>query len=64
MSKEQWQVVSDVRGFLADKGSKRTREHAFTKKVVHWSYCAQCGLVQLRNDVSRKAAKAKCVTYE
>lgn len=59
-----WKQVSDVRAFLADKGTKRVREHAFTKKVCHWSCCGQCGLLLLKNDATRKAVKAKCVTYE
>lgn len=59
-----WETVSDVAGFLSQRGTKRTRIHAFKGKVCHWSYCVQCGLVMLRNDVSRKAVKAPCVTYE
>lgn len=60
-----WRQVNDVRAFLTEKGSKRVREHDFNKRrVAHWPYCAQCGLVMLKNDVSRRAANAKCVTYE
>lgn len=65
MSKGQnWEPVTDVAAFLSQKGTKRMRVHAFNKKCCHWSYCGQCGLVLLRNDVSRRAAKAPCVTYE
>ena len=59
-----WQPVNNIKEFLEWKGTKRSRDHAFTKKIKHWSYCGQCGLVLLRNDVSRKAAKAKCVVWE
>lgn len=59
-----WQRVADVRGFLAQKGTRRERDHAFTKRVAHWAYCKQCGLVLLRNDISRRAAAGKCITHE
>lgn len=61
---EKWEAVSDVAEFMSRQGTKRTRVHAFNHKVCHWSYCGQCGLVLLRNDVSRRSAKAPCVTYE
>ena len=65
MSKHtKWTPVLDVKAFLAEQGVKRVGEHAFTKKICHWSYCANCGLVLLRNELTRRAAKAKCVTYE
>lgn len=34
--------------------------HRFTKKIHNWWCCAHCGLVLLRNDATRKAAKAPC----
>lgn len=59
-----WHSVENVAEFLSLRGNKRVREHEFKKRVAHWPYCSHCGLVLLKNDVSRKAAKAKCVTYE
>lgn len=56
--------VVDVARFLAEKGERRVGEHAFTKRVLHWPYCAHCGLVLLKNDTTRRAAAAKCITYE
>ena len=60
-----WKPVKDVRAFLSERGSRRVRaSHEFTKRVAHWPYCNHCGLVALKNDVSRKAARAKCVVEE
>jgi hypothetical protein len=35
-----------------------------TKRICSWPYCARCGLVALKNDVSRKALKAQCEWME
>lgn len=60
----EWVRVTDVRAWLSQKGTRRVREHSFTKRVRHWPYCSQCGLVLLRNPQTAAAARAKCVTYE
>lgn len=60
-----WQSVTDVKAFLAQKGTKRVRDsHSMTKRIAHWPYCAHCGLVALKNDVSRKKLKQPCVVEE
>ena len=60
-----WTRITDVRAFLAQKGVKRVRDHhTLTKRVLHWPYCAHCGLVALNNEPTRKAMRAKCITYE
>jgi hypothetical protein len=60
-----WNQVQDVRAFLAERGSRRVRDsHEFTRRVLHWPYCNHCGLVALKNDASRIAARAKCVVEE
>lgn len=64
MSGGDWHRVQNVGEFLADKGTKRVREHALTKRILNWSYCAHCGLVALKNDATRKALREKCITYE
>jgi hypothetical protein len=46
------------------KTIKRTGPHQMTRKILHWSYCAHCGLVALRNDETRKALKARCEWIE
>ena len=61
---EAWQQVRDVRAFLAERGSRRERPHAFTKRVCSWPYCKHCGLVALKNEVTRRAMSAPCVVYE
>ena len=60
----EWTVVSDVRSFLADKGHRNVGVHALTKRVAHWACCTRCGLLALKNDVTRKALKGACVVYE
>ena len=36
------------------------RPHAFTERVLHWHYCAACGLIGMRNAASRRAAAQPC----
>lgn len=33
-------------------------------KCLPWPYCAKCGLIALKNDVSRQALRKECVTIE
>lgn len=56
--------ASEARDLLRSSGRRVSRPHAMTKKVCHWSVCAHCGLVALKNDVSRRALRALCVTEE
>lgn len=60
----KWERVRDVGAFLSEGGTKRVREHAFTKMIISWPYCVHCGLVLLKNEATRRAAAQKCVTYE
>ncbi len=46
------------------RGTIKRGAHSFTKRICHWSYCARCGLVLLKNDASRAAAKRDCVVEE
>jgi hypothetical protein len=64
VSAPAWQRVSDVRSFLAEKGQRREGVHSFTKRACSWPYCARCGLVLLKNEATRKAARAACVVFE
>lgn len=59
-----WERVSDVREFMARRGTVRTGPHNFDRKVCHWSACKHCGLILLRNDTTRKARKKPCITEE
>lgn len=52
-----------ARELLEYRGNRRTGVHNLTQKVLHWLYCGNCGLVALKNDVSRKALKGAC-TWE
>jgi hypothetical protein len=38
----------------------KQRAHSFTFKICHWLYCAKCGLVLLKNDVTRRRVRAAC----
>lgn len=49
--------------FLSEKGIKKAGPHNMKGRIHHWPYCTNCGLVALKNKVSRKALKAKCVVF-
>ena len=57
-------TAAEARAFLDDKGTRRVRVHSMTRRVLHWPYCAYCGLVALKNNTTRRALGKKCVTYE
>lgn len=59
-----WTRVKDVRAFLADKGAKRIGPHVMNKRILSWVACSRCGLLGLKNDATRRALLAPCVTYE
>lgn len=63
---KQWVTLQGeaLREFHAHKGHRRTGEHAFKARIAHWGYCTRCGLVLLKNERTRRAAKADCVWYE
>lgn len=63
MSAGDWKNVRDVAAFLAKRGSIRTGAHKMTGKICNWPYCKNCGLIGLKNDVTRRALRAACV-YE
>jgi hypothetical protein len=54
----------EARAFLSAKGSRRKAPHSFTRRILHWPYCARCGLVLLKNDASRRAASVPCTWEE
>ena len=56
--------AQDQRDFLKTRGTKRVRPHQMSKKILAWAYCANCGLMALKNDVSRTAVSKQCVTWE
>ena len=61
---QDWKRVVNVGDFLASRGVRRVREHAMTGRILSWSYCAHCGLMNLKNEPTRKALKQKCITEE
>lgn len=65
MSKAQWHKVTDVRGFLAEKGIRRIGVHSPQPlRCIPWPVCSRCGLVYLKNEATRKAIKEGCIIYE
>ncbi len=64
MSKQTWYEVKDVAAFLADKGKTRRGAHSMTRPLMHWRYCSHCGLLNLKNDATRRALRQPCVSVE
>lgn len=56
-----WKTISlkDLRPWVT-----RTGPHKMNKRILHWPYCSQCGLIALKNKVTRKALKKPCVWEE
>jgi hypothetical protein len=47
------------------KPKLRRGPHQMTKlKRLPWAHCKRCGLLALKNDVTRRALRAECVTLE
>jgi hypothetical protein len=63
---DEWRKLSDVekRDFMSRRGVRKTGEHRMTRKVLHWRACTRCGLMNLRNDATRKALAKPCVWEE
>jgi hypothetical protein len=40
--------------------SKSNNGHNPARKICHWPYCIKCGLVYLKNEVTKKAIRAPC----
>jgi hypothetical protein len=62
-----WRTITGreaVRAFLAEQGRRVVGSHQMTKRICHWPYCARCGLVALKNERTRRALAAPCVTTE
>lgn len=65
MAEPKWNRVSDVRAFLSQRGRRVVGTHSPKKiKCIPWPVCSRCGLVYLKNDVTARAIRAKCVTEE
>lgn len=61
----EWTVVKDVRAFLAQRGSRNVGVHQWKPlKRMPWPRCSRCGLLRLKNEATRRAANAPCVTEE
>lgn len=61
----RWQRVEDARAFLNARGRVRVGDHEPRHvKRLSWPYCIHCGLLYLKNDVTRAALRKKCVSEE
>jgi len=60
MKGEQKLSDSEKKQWLLARGTRRRGVHNFSRKISHWPFCSNCGLVALKNDVSVRAAKAQC----
>ena len=49
---------------LMNKKRFKTVPHQFTKKICHWFYCSGCGLVNLKNEATRKRMMLGCESME
>ena len=60
----KWTTLTgeDKKALLHGGRLVRTK-HVFKNSVLHWPYCDGCGLLLLKNEASRAAAKKACV-YE
>jgi hypothetical protein len=54
---------SEKRDFLSSRGRRDVGVHQMTRKILHWRYCARCGLMNLKNDATRRALRAPCVIF-
>jgi hypothetical protein len=34
--------------------------HSMTMKLLNWHYCSRCGILNLKNEATRKALKEGC----
>jgi hypothetical protein len=34
--------------------------HSMTRKLLNWYFCSRCGLLSLKNDVTRRALREGC----
>lgn len=62
--KAGWYRVTDVRAFLAQRGTRSTAPHDMTGRVLHWPMCRRCGLLGLRNDTTRRLLAKLCTVEE
>lgn len=63
MSKVEW-VRWDPNDFPAPVIRRGPHNMSGKLKRLPWAYCKRCGLMALKNDASRKALRAECVTEE
>lgn len=58
-------TLHEARRFVARYGGRvHLTAHHMAGRVLHWPYCLTCGLVALKNDATRAALRAPCVTIE
>ncbi len=54
----------DARAFITSKGTKHVGTHVMKEQLLHWRFCSNCGLLNLKNEVTRLAMRKACVWYD
>ena len=58
-------TTKEVREFLNRRGVRKVGVHSWKPiKRMPWPFCSSCGLLRLKNDVTRIAANGPCITEE
>jgi len=57
-------MATKAQDYQAKQKKFRPVAHQFVKKVFHWRYCSGCGLVNLKNDSTRKRMAEGCQSME
>lgn len=65
MGEPKWYRVDNVGEFLRSRGRISVGVHSAKHlRGIPWPYCSRCGLLYLKNDVTRAALKKACVVEE
>jgi hypothetical protein len=56
--------AQDYKAKLLSQKQFKKVPHQFTKRVFHWMYCSGCGLVNLKNESTRKRMSQPCEAME
>ena len=57
-------MATKAQDYQAKQKKFKVAAHQFTKKVFHWRYCSGCGLVNLKNESTRKRMVEGCQSME
>lgn len=52
---------TEAAALLAKRGTQRVGPHNMSRRILHWLYCANCGLLALKNVATRAALRRPCI---